>query len=320
MGIITIDGQSGVGKTARGIHLAQTLGYKFISCGYIFRTYAYSYMNNIDFNDSNFKFLWNDNQESRFEVYCKKKNITSELYGNPFIDDLCYRISKNEYVEKKCIETLKRMAFNGSFVIDGRNTNTMFDDIEISFILTCSEEERLKRIDLEMCLLGRDKEIHKEVKKLSEMRNTADEGLLSCHDNQVVYVDTTDFMPEETLSELLYFRKKVFKKEPVKVLILGEEIDVQNNSEMNIHTITEYKKIRPDNLKDYEIVIQVNNISSLSLENVYSDYVKPHLYNNHICIKDEYCIDLRDDRHITSIDKSNYSYRSREIVRLERNK
>ena len=93
-----------------------------------------------------------------------------------------------------------------------------------------------------------------------------------------------------------------------------------NNSEMNIHTITEYKKIRPDNLKDYEIVIQVNNISSLSLENVYSDYVKPHLYNNHICIKDEYCIDLRNDRHITSIDKSNYSYRSREIVRLERNK
>ena len=322
MGIITIDGLSGVGKTARAIALSKSIGYKFISVGYIFRSISYSKIFNIEFNKENFKFKWDMmNDTNPFRVFCNDKDITESLHGNSQIDQMCYSISKNEDIESLAMKTLKELVSNESVVVEGRNTSLIFDNAEISYFISCSEIERNKRIHLEMKNKGKLRKERQEVIELSNKRNIADKVLMNpvlSKNNNLVRIDSTLFKPNETLEELLLFRDyKIYKKEVQLSIFIDsvsqnrciEIVDFLMNLNYKVKNIffknnidldffkKEYKNTNlwiisnniciAEILKDEDLLIYLREDAKLEKDKFDNDFIMPHKFNNSIVIIDK---------------------------------
>ncbi|MBW4085035.1 (d)CMP kinase [Paenibacillus sp. S150] len=317
MEIITIDGLSGVGKTARAIALSKKLGYKFISFGYIFRAISYAELKGINFDKDHFEFKWDMNSlENPLRVICQSQDITSILHGTPEIDEKCYEISKKAGIERLAIETLQRLKTNGSFVIEGRNTNTLFSKIEISYYLFCSEEERSKRIALELEIKGRSRQQSEEVLHLANKRDTVDQMLMAGftgEENRLVYIDSTLFTPEDTLNEMLRYREYFRGEKKVSLILLcleggaeslyqwaeclgnhgciisriipSDSGEIQFRSQAARIGYLDYNCI-PEITDDTEhsIVVVLKAAQEHSPSQLYENYIRPHLFGNNLLI------------------------------------
>ncbi|WP_025691293.1 (d)CMP kinase [Paenibacillus zanthoxyli] len=352
MGIITIDGLSGVGKTARAISLAKKLGYRFISFGYIFRAISYAKLVHIEFNMEHFKFEWHmDDLHNPFKIFCQGEEITDILHGTPEIDKMCYKISKSFEIENLAIHTLKMLIDHGSFVIEGRNTNTLFSNIEISYFLFCSEEERNKRLALEMKNKGRNLKQSEEVLQISNKRDTADRALVTTFlddKDKVLYIDSTLFTPEDTLGEMLRYRNYFLKKEstPMILICLSNDYATVNRWVENFHdSAFTIKKIILDkkyaeelkrqyssidfccldmdfvsgitNDTENSIVIVLKNSQDILFSKINEIYIKPHLFGNNllVCSAQNDLLKLLSQK--CSAIESSFSFRTTFFQRLE---
>lgn len=143
---ITIDGLSGVGKTAVAAMLAQELGYSFLSVGLIFRCLSWLSLRNVDLNQLD----WNDittqrNADGYTDLFFRNENITSQLYEDVQIEKKVNDL-QTETLQFQVRDFIRKRFLHERVVLEGRNASLILPDAVMKVYLYANEGERKKRI------------------------------------------------------------------------------------------------------------------------------------------------------------------------------
>lgn len=174
--IITIDGPSGAGKSTVAKLLAQTLKYKYIDTGAMYRGVAYAYKAKGKWQMANGATPLDDmetflkNLSIRFEfgedarVFVDDEDVSYAI-RTPEISMLASKLSQNKLVRAFLTEKQREIGANGRIVMEGRDTGSVvFPHADVKFYLDASEEERAKRRYVELS----EKGIHAELSSVRD--------------------------------------------------------------------------------------------------------------------------------------------------------
>lgn len=207
--VIAIDGPGGVGKSSVSRRLAESLGFKYINTGAMYRAFALAAKESwVDFKD-----------DLNLQDYCRDINIEySAETGRIIIDgtdytekvktdqagELASKVSTKPSV-RACLSACQRMlGEEGRVVIEGRDIGTViFPDADVKIFLDATHEVRSKRRQLE---LGKDGAEASRVSSGLEERDKRDserkEAPLKMADDAVL-IDTSDLTLDEVVQKAL---------------------------------------------------------------------------------------------------------------------
>lgn len=201
--IITIDGPSGVGKTAASMLVARQLGLRYIPSGMLFRYAAYLLLQNktdlkddtqvtalLDFTDV----MVNENGDilSRGEI------VPVDLLNTSEIGAYTANIAQNATVRSLLLDWQRSLNTEKGCVIEGVSTGLeVFPEASLKIWLTAEGDARLERLteksgnEAAQDAMMRDK-INEE-RELAPMKKAED----------AVEIDTTNLTPTQVADEIL---------------------------------------------------------------------------------------------------------------------
>lgn len=155
---VTLDGPSGSGKTSIAKAVAERLGITYLDTGAMYRGVAYFMLNHgvdvaneqdvlqrLDHVDLH---VTKDGGEQHIIV--NGEDITSKI-RTPEISMGASTVSKIPAVRLKLVDMQRKIAYNSSCVIDGRDIGSfVLPNAEFKFYLTADVDERAKRRYLEI--------------------------------------------------------------------------------------------------------------------------------------------------------------------------
>ena len=212
--VITIDGPSASGKGTLARWISNSLGFKILDSGVLYRLYAY--LSNMNFSEdeianqieSNIEF---QNIKQRLLISFKGKDITNELRSEVVAKSASKHSSKKEV--RDALLNIQRSFYDGDGLIaDGRDMGTVvFKDAKLKIFLTASSEERAKRRFIELQNLGQEVNMPALIADI-EKRDKRDSSrdispLIPAEDAHII--DSSDL----TLDEVFSFTKNLIKKE-----------------------------------------------------------------------------------------------------------
>ena len=212
--VITIDGPSASGKGALARGIANSLGFKILDSGVLYRLYAYlsSMINSSDEiatqiqNHVRFK-----KSEEKLSVMYKNNDVTNELRSEIIAKSASEHSSKKEV--RDALFNIQRNFYDGNgLVADGRDMGTVvFKDAKLKIFLTASPKERAKRRYIELQNLGQEVNMPALIADI-EKRDIKDSSrelspLLPAEDAHII--DSSDM----TLDEVFSFAENIIKEE-----------------------------------------------------------------------------------------------------------
>ena len=212
--VITIDGPSASGKGALARGIANSLGFKILDSGVLYRLYAYlSNMSN--FSDEIAtqiqKYVKFKKSEEKIFVIYKNNDITNELKSEIIAKSASEHSSKKEV--REALFNIQRNFYDGNGLIaDGRDMGTVvFKDAKLKIFLTASPKERAKRRYIELQNLGQEVNMPALIADI-EKRDLKDSSrelspLLPAEDAHII--DSSDM----TLDEVFSFTENIIKEE-----------------------------------------------------------------------------------------------------------
>lgn len=197
--IITIDGETFLGKSSVAKLVAKRLDFLHISLGVFFKALIYIFLeNNIDL--SNVKLL-----EKEVPNACKRISFynTSIFYDSEDITEKiectdiyekCSIISANEKIKAAVIKSAKRLVRSDNVVMDGREIGTIvFPEADFKFFFTSSEDRFNTNNESKKALLDALK-----YKNEQDIKN----GIVKCPD-KAVRICVNNFKNKEELAEFI---------------------------------------------------------------------------------------------------------------------
>lgn len=151
---IAIDGPAGVGKSTVAKGVASVLGYSYIDTGAMYRAVTLLAMeNNTDLNDApalvklvcdvNFDII---NSIGKNIIVIVNGVDVSQKIRTPLVTQNVSKVASVPGVRKILVDIQKKMACNGSVVMEGRDIGTVvIPDAEFKFFLVASPHERARR-------------------------------------------------------------------------------------------------------------------------------------------------------------------------------
>ena len=212
--VITIDGPSASGKGSLARGIANSLGFKILDSGVLYRLYAYlSNMSN--FSDEIAtqiqKYVKFKKSEEKIFVIYKNNDITNELKSEIIAKSASEHSSKKEV--REALFNIQRNFYDGNGLIaDGRDMGTVvFKDAKLKIFLTASPKERAKRRYIELQNLGQEVNMPALIADI-EKRDLKDSSrelspLLPAEDAHII--DSSDM----TLDEVFSLTENLIKKE-----------------------------------------------------------------------------------------------------------
>ena len=212
--VITIDGPSASGKGALARGIANSLGFKILDSGVLYRLYAYlsKMINSSDEiatqiqNHVRFK-----KSEEKLSVMYKNNDVTNELRSEIIAKSASEHSSKKEV--RDALFNIQRNFYDGNgLVADGRDMGTVvFKDAKLKIFLTASPKERAKRRYIELQNLGQEVNMPALIADI-EKRDIKDSSrelspLLPAEDAHII--DSSDM----TLDEVFSFAENIIKEE-----------------------------------------------------------------------------------------------------------
>ena len=153
--IITVDGPSGVGKGTIAAMIAESLGYKYLDSGSLYRSLALKLfennnnfeevLNNVDILIKNIfiKFEYTQGQQAR--IYVNGEDFTGKIRTEK-VALLASKIAKNKQARDMLEKYQRSYLVAPGLVADGRDMGTIvFPEANIKFYLTASAEKRAER-------------------------------------------------------------------------------------------------------------------------------------------------------------------------------
>jgi cytidylate kinase len=157
--VITIDGPSASGKGALARGIANSLGFKILDSGVLYRLYAY--LSNMSNSSDEIaaqiqKYVKFKKSEEKIFVIYKNNDISNELKSEIIAKSASEHSSKKEV--RDALFNIQRNFYDGNGLIaDGRDMGTVvFKDAKLKIFLTASPKERAKRRYIELQNLGQE--------------------------------------------------------------------------------------------------------------------------------------------------------------------
>lgn len=155
---VTLDGPSGSGKTSIAKAVAERLGITYLDTGAMYRGVAYFMLNHgVDVaNEQDVLQRLDDvdlhvtKEGGEQHIIVNGEDITNKI-RTPEISMGASTVSKIPAVRLKLVDMQRKIAYNSSCVIDGRDIGSfVLPNAEFKFYLTADVDERAKRRYLEI--------------------------------------------------------------------------------------------------------------------------------------------------------------------------
>jgi cytidylate kinase len=191
---IAIDGPAAAGKTTLARSLAEALGYLFVPTGAMYRAAALARQRQIPLESMEISV------EAGGRVSLCGEDVTDVL-SRPDLDEMSSRMAVDSRIRRRLVEIQRRIAANGSVVMEGRDIGTVvLPDAELKIFLWATEEERARRRHEDQG--GEFAEILAGIRRRDERDSTRPDSPLREASDAVV-VDTTGKRPAEVLTAVL---------------------------------------------------------------------------------------------------------------------
>ena len=210
--IITVDGPSGVGKGTIATMIAESLGYKYLDSGSLYRSLALKLfennnnfeevLNNVDILIKNIfiKFEYTQGQQAR--IYVNGEDFTGKIRTEK-VALLASKIAKNKQARDMLEKYQRSYLVAPGLVADGRDMGTIvFPEANIKFYLTASAEKRAERRFNQLKDQGISANLPHLIQKLL-LRDKADsERLISPLKpaKEAIIIDTSDMNVSEVFN------------------------------------------------------------------------------------------------------------------------
>jgi CMP/dCMP kinase len=200
--IITIDGPSGAGKSTVARMIANSLGYRYIDTGAMYRGVAYAFRmlcaercRQSDY-DAIGRFLGDLSIGFEFaeraRVFLNGEDI-SEKIRDPEISLLASKLSQNRDVREYLTFKQREIGKAGGVVLEGRDTGSVvFPDAHMKFYLDARQDVRAQRRHLELSAKGVKSElpvVQEDMLKRDRDDSERDIAPLVVPEN-AIYIDT----------------------------------------------------------------------------------------------------------------------------------
>jgi len=210
---ITIDGPAGVGKSTLGRRLAQTLGYRYVDSGALYRAVAWQAQNaDLDPADpdavarmlADFQPQVHANSRG-FHVAAGGREITPEL-RTPAVTEASSRVATQPRVREWVNRFLQTIARDGGVVAEGRDLGSVvFPNAEVKFYLDADLATRASRRQREWQAGGGDPgldQMQTDIAARDHQDKTRREAPLTVPQG-AHYLDTTKLQPDEVATQCL---------------------------------------------------------------------------------------------------------------------
>ena len=217
--LITIDGPAGAGKSTLGRRLAQSLGYRYVDSGALYRAVAWQVLHQgADPGEAAAvsrvlaEFHPRLTSDSRgFQVAVDGRDITAEL-RTPEVSQAASRVATLPAVRQWVGELLRQLAREGGVVAEGRDLGSVvFPEAECKFYLKADLTARAARRQREWQEQGGAPPLAEALQAIAErdQRDQNRENAPLTVPEGAVVVDTTNLSPEEVAALCLaHIREK----------------------------------------------------------------------------------------------------------------
>ncbi|MCH8927884.1 MAG: (d)CMP kinase [Candidatus Marinimicrobia bacterium] len=221
--VVTIDGVAASGKSTTAKLVAESLGFKYLDTGAMYRAAALAAKNskvNAEDEDTVFSAV----ETSKLSVECSSAKMKIFIYGEEVseqlrtdeVSELTSIISRFPSVRNLMVKLQREMVKNENFVVEGRDIGTVvFPNAKFKFFLTASAEVRAKRRYKEMEPNQNNssiEEVENEIKKRDLRDSTrAISPLKKAED--AVELDTTEMTIDEQVKHLTRVIQMEIQKE-----------------------------------------------------------------------------------------------------------
>jgi cytidylate kinase len=211
--VIAIDGPAGAGKSTVARRLAQTLGYRYVDSGAMYRAVgwvAWSRGRSWDDSEAMAELLAQTPIELRFEdghasILVHGRDITPELHGET-VGRAASAVARQSAVRQIITVKLRGLRSYGDLVMEGRDIGTVvFPDADLKFFLDALPEVRAQRRYQEMQQGGQGMTMQ-EVRRALAVRDAQDSQravapLARAAD--AILIDTTDLTVDGIIQIML---------------------------------------------------------------------------------------------------------------------
>ncbi|MBI5366979.1 MAG: (d)CMP kinase [Planctomycetes bacterium] len=219
LGIITIDGPAGSGKSTIAKELARRLGYHYLDTGGMYRAATLKAMEQgLDFADeeaagrlvAESTFHLSEEPDGRMRIELDGRDVTRAVRA-PEVAARVHIFAELKRVREEMVPKQRALARAAATVADGRDMGTVvFPDAPFKFFLDACGDVRARRRHQEHVERG-DKltyeQVLDEVRQRDERDRNRKVSPLRVADGAVV-LDTTDMSPEAVVEEILGYLPK----------------------------------------------------------------------------------------------------------------
>jgi len=212
--VITIDGPAGAGKTTVSRALADSLGYKYIDTGALYRGVAYEAISKgLSYDDDRGLESMCDSLRLEFVRIKKELHLISndsditDLIRTPEVTMFASAVSARSVVRKYLLALQRDMGREKGVVFEGRDMGTVvFPDADIKFFLDASHKTRALRRYREMepetsQLL---EEVERDMKQRDENDSSRELAPLKPAEDAKI-IDSTDISADEVVELMLSY-------------------------------------------------------------------------------------------------------------------
>lgn len=205
---VAIDGPAGAGKSTVAKKLSEKLKFTYIDTGAMYRALTYkAIINDVDISNKDKIIELASKIDIKLEgdkVLLDGTDVTNEI-RTPIVSEQVSLVSKIPEVREIMVNLQRRMARDGSVIMDGRDISTIvMPDAQFKFFLTASAEVRARRRYCE--LVGKNvsvdyDDILSEIKKRDKIDMERDIAPLKISDDSIV-IDTSNMTIDEVVCKM----------------------------------------------------------------------------------------------------------------------
>lgn len=215
--IITLDGQSGTGKSTLALNVAKRLGFKCLNTGMIYRALSYYlYINNVmpDMIEQISNILKDINIKITFKGQNQFVRI-NKLDCTPFVSNKEVQETVSLYsqileLREKVTYIQRSFAMQNDVVVEGRDIGThVFPNADYKFFVTCDIMVRAKRRLTDLKNAGQDINLQQVIESL-KTRDMLDSTRLFSplkRADDAIDIDTSNSTIKQTVDQILSYIK-----------------------------------------------------------------------------------------------------------------
>ncbi|MBM3709076.1 MAG: (d)CMP kinase [Actinobacteria bacterium] len=225
--IITIDGPAGSGKSTIAKMIAKELALKYIDTGAMYRTITLlAIENKINLEDeksilrlarkSRIELEGNPGNENNYTIVkLNNKDVTEKIRGRE-VGDAVSIVSKLPGVRKFLVGLQRKLAKDGSAVLEGRDTGSVVcPDAILKVYLTASMDERIRRRKVQNEQKGLtiiESDVKNEIIKRDKIDSTRKDSPLIIPENAVI-IDSTNITINQTFEKIKkIYHERIYSK------------------------------------------------------------------------------------------------------------